>query len=264
MPGTRKKRSAEITAVESLGPGLFRIDLTGEGIGAGVAAGRFAMLEPPDRPDCILSRPFSYFLAPSVDHAAFLLKVVGKGTAALTGARVGTPVSILGPLGNAFPTPRGETWVVAGGVGAAPFGELAGKDRIRILCGARTVSEAGFARALHDTGSAAGANAVELATDDGSEGFAGSVVDLLATRLGAARPHAIFGCGPLPMLRAVTSVAKRHAVPCWVCLEERMACGVGICRGCAHLDASGGWRCICDDGPVYAGETIFAVEEGSA
>jgi dihydroorotate dehydrogenase electron transfer subunit len=144
--------------------------------------------------------------------------------------------------------------MVAGGVGAAPFGELASAAGARILLGARTAAEAGFARALAEVG-----GEVTLATDDGSEGFSGSVVGLLAAELATwGPPAAIYTCGPTAMMAAVVEVARRAGVPSWVSLEERMGCGIGICRGCAHRDASGGLRCICDDGPVYEGELIFA------
>ncbi|MFQ5352611.1 MAG: dihydroorotate dehydrogenase electron transfer subunit, partial [Candidatus Binatia bacterium] len=64
------------------------------------------------------------------------------------------------------------------------------------------------------------------------------------------------------MMRAVAQLAYQHDVPCWVSLEARMGCGFGVCRGCVHRDANGGWRCICDDGPVYRAETIFALAGG--
>ena len=84
-------------------------------------------------------------------------------------------------------------------------------------------------------------------------------MDLLAAELATrARPAAIYTCGPTAMMAAVVQVARRAGVPSWVSLEERMGCGIGICRGCAHPDAKGGLRCICDDGPVYPGELIFA------
>ncbi len=262
MPVVREKRAAVVEAVDELGPDLFRIDLCGDRIGVGVQAGQFAMLEAPARPDCILLRPFSYFLAPGPDRAAFLIKVVGKGTEALARAPRGTAVAILGPLGNGFPALAGETWLVAGGVGAAPFGELAGRLETRVLFGARTAAEVGFAQALGEVVDAGKAERLELATDDGSLGFAGSVVSLLDQRLAQHRPAAVFACGPTAMLRAVTDVSRRHGVPSWVSLEERMACGIGICRGCAHGDADGDWRCICEAGPVYEGGAIFAGGSG--
>src|SRR5688572_11189127 len=101
-----RRRAARVTRVLPLGPSIGRIDLEGEGIGAGFAPGRFAMVEAPCRPDCVLLRPYSYFLAPSADRIALLVKEVGKGTRGLLEARPGDPVAVLGPLGNAFPKPQ--------------------------------------------------------------------------------------------------------------------------------------------------------------
>ena len=246
-----------IKAVAVLGPDLGRVDIVGEGLGRGVSSGQFAMVEAVGRPDRILLRPYSYFLLPSVDAMSLLVKAVGFGTRGLLQATTGDEVGVLGPLGTAFPPVRGTCWAVAGGVGAAPFGMQAREAGFRVLFGARSEREAGFARALADEGAV-----VELATDDGSSGFHGSVVDLLAHKLAHERPpDAIYTCGPSAMMQAVAAQARRLGIAAWASLEARMGCGIGICRGCAHSDASGAWRCICVDGPVYPCEEIFSPEE---
>ncbi len=183
---------------------------------------------------------------------ALLVRGVGRASLALVAARVGDEVSLLGPLGNAFPEPPPTSWAVVGGVGSAALGGYASAG-MRFLFGARTSADAGFARALTE----AGAHPA-VATDDGSMGMRGTVVDLLQRELENTRPSAIYTCGSTGMMAAVARVARQAALPCWVSLEARMACGFGVCRGCVHPDASGRWRCICEDGPVYAAETIFA------
>lgn len=248
------RRMARVDAVESLGMGLARVDLAAEGIGLDVAPGRFAMVEAPGRGDCILLRPYSYYLAPDADHVALLVREVGQGTRALARAAIGTPVAVVGPLGNAFPSPKGACWVVAGGVGAAPFGEMAKTPEMRLLFGARSSADAGFGEALR----AAGAK-VSLATDDGSAGFHGTVTAMLDRDLKElSAPAVIYTCGPEAMMTEVVRIARRHAINCWVSLEQRMGCGFGVCRGCAHRDATGGWRCICVDGPVYEASVIYS------
>jgi dihydroorotate dehydrogenase electron transfer subunit len=254
------KRWAEVQQVEILGPaaaGLGRVELAGEGIGAGVEGGRFAMVEAVGRADCILKRPYSYFSADGTDRVGFLIKDMGVGSRSLLRARVGDRVELLGPFGNVYPAVEGPVWGVAGGVGAAPFGLLSAACS-QVLLGTRSATEAGFAGALERRGVV-----VDLATDDGSAGFGGSVLRLLEHRLEAAPlpPRALFTCGPTAMMRAVAQLARQHRILCFASLEERMGCGYGVCRGCAHLDASGSWRCICVDGPVYDAATIFAATE---
>ncbi len=249
-----KKILAMVLEVEDLGAGLARLELGAAGLGAAVVAGRFAMLSAIARPDCILLRPFSYFSRTGPDQVGFLLKDVGAGTHSLIHARKGDPVHVLGPLGSTFPCVPGVVWAVAGGVGAAPFGMITEDAPWTVLFGARTAAEAGFAHALQ----ARGAHVV-LATDDGSAGFAGSVVALLRNRLQVEpNPAALYTCGPTAMMRAVAHVARDFGIVCYASLEERMGCGIGICRGCAHRDAGGTWRCICVDGPVYDAREIFA------
>ncbi len=167
------------------------------------------------------------------------------GTAALAGALPGATVAVFGPLGNAFPLIDGAWWV-AGGIGLAPFVPLPQRG----FFGARSMAEAAVAQKL--------GIAAELATDDGSSGFHGSVVELLDRELADTQPTAVYTCGPTAMMAAVCEITRKHRVATWVSLEARMACGIGICRGCSHRDAGGGWRCICVDGPVYRAQDIFA------
>ena len=254
MRAPPKRRAATVAEIVSLGAGLGRVDLVGAGIGEDVVAGRFAMVEAVGRADCILLRPFSYFSRTSNDRVGLLVKDVGKGTRSLLTARVGDDVAILGPLGSAFPAPSGTCWAVAGGVGAAPFGVMQHTAETRVLFGARSVGESGFARALTERGAH-----VVLATDDGSSGFTGSVVDLLRAQLAKeTAPDVIFTCGPSPMMAAVAAVAREHEITCFASLEAHMGCGIGVCRGCAHRDAQQAWRCICVDGPVYDAAEIYA------
>ena len=250
-----QRRRARVQKVWPLGAGLGQIDLQGEGIGLEVHSGRFAMVEAPGRQDCILLRPYSYFTASSEHEISLLIRDVGKGTHSLLNASEGAELAVLGPLGNHFPRLSGNGWSIAGGVGAAPFGVSAGGGRGEVLFGARRLAECGFGEALKKAGAS-----VSLATDDGSAGFHGSVVALMEHRLEAGeRPDAIHTCGPPAMMAAVAAVSHRFDIPCWLSLEERMGCGIGVCRGCAHPDAQGAWRCICVDGPVYPASEIFAM-----
>ena len=98
-------------------------------------------------------------------------------------------------------------------------------------------------------------NHVSVATDDGSLGFRGTVVDLLRAELarGSYLKPKIFACGPSAMLRSLSNVAKEYRVPCEVSLESAMACGVGLCQGCP-VEREGGekkYTLVCKEGPVF-------------
>ena len=97
--------------------------------------------------------------------------------------------------------------------------------------------------------------AVEHAQDDTADAVTGNVLDAVRKRELAA--DIIFACGPTPMLRAVQAYAAAERIPCWLSLEERMACGIGVCLGCVcdsvhedeHLHVCR--KRVCKDGPVF-------------
>ena len=102
---------------------------------------------------------------------------------------------------------------------------------------------------------------VYLCTDDGSAGRHGFVDAQVRDILEKDKNFtAILACGPRPMLKSVAAVAAEFGVPCQVSMEERMACGVGACLGCAIQMADGTMQHVCKDGPVFdAGEVDWNV-----
>ena len=235
-----------------------------------IRAGRFFMLKRTDGASPLIPRPFSIYRQNGAE-LEFLVKVIGKGTAALTSSMEGQRLLLTGPLGNGWPTIDGAglPWVLlAGGVGSASFymaieQALAGMDgavpvrpdRIHLLFGAATTG------LLYDIGPLLELGIpVHTATDDGSAGFRGNVLQLLGDLLasGELPPRfRLLACGPDPMLRAVEGYALAHDLDCWFSLETLMGCGVGICNGCPVPTRPGGprgdWphaKC-CVEGPVF-------------
>jgi dihydroorotate dehydrogenase electron transfer subunit len=100
---------------------------------------------------------------------------------------------------------------------------------------------------------------VFVATDDGSAGFHGTVTDFL--RGTDAREARVYACGPKAMLKSVAAWSLQTGMACQVSLEERMACGVGACLGCAVSVRAHGpdgfiYRKVCADGPVFGSEEV--------
>ena len=102
--------------------------------------------------------------------------------------------------------------------------------------------------------------AVHIATEDGSAGIKGNVLDVIGA--GGLQGDIIMACGPMPMLRAVKRYAAENGIKAYISLEERMACGVGACLGCVcrtkEKDAHSHVRNarICTDGPVFPAEDV--------
>jgi dihydroorotate dehydrogenase electron transfer subunit len=82
------------------------------------------------------------------------------------------------------------------------------------------------------------------------------VTGLLETALAAAERPRVYACGPTPMMRAVAHLAERAGAPCLVSLENPMACGFGVCLGCAAPVVAGGFALVCRDGPVFEAEAV--------
>jgi dihydroorotate dehydrogenase electron transfer subunit len=246
-----------------------------------VRASRFFMLRRKDRLSPLIPRPFSIYRQ-RAGLLEFLIKVMGRGTRALASSRAGDALALIGPLGNGWPALEGggAPWVMlAGGVGSAPFfmgieQALAGMDGKRPARGDELVLLYGAARRglLYDLERfrALGAR-VHTATDDGTDGFRGNVLQLLAElqrRGELPREVRLLACGPHPMLVAVERLARAQNLAAWLSLETLMGCGVGICNGCpvaTRAEGSmGSWpnaKC-CVEGPVFPVEAVTLEHPG--
>ena len=71
----------------------------------------------------------------------------------------------------------------------------------------------------------------------------------------------IYAGGPRPLLRALAEINIVQNYVLQLSMEERMACGMGACQGCAVKTIIGdktGYQLLCRDGPVfYSHEVIW-------
>ena len=195
--------------------------------------------------------------------ARLVLAVKGQGTAALANLKPGNRIDLMGALGNGFPgggaplrmsgsngselempSPlTGKTILVGGGVGLPPLLYYARThENTHAIAGCRTNGQV----ILIDEFPSA-----DLCTDDGSAGlkcYPHQRLDELL--LQGENAGQVLACGPLPLLKAVAGVCKKYGVPCFVSMEERMACGIGACLVCACAVGGRYLRC-CKDGPVF-------------
>jgi len=215
-----------------------------------IKPGQFLNIRITDKPYPLLRRPFS---ACDVDgeHLMLMFNVMGEGTSILAHKPKGAPVDILGPLGNGFnlEDDYDTAVVVGGGMGAAPFPflqrVLKGKKEILTFIGGRT----------HKDIITYGMENLQTATDNGSEGLKGNVIDLLNEKLDLLKSKKIkiFACGPAPMFKALKVFCNEHKFNCEVSTECAMACGFGLCQGCPIESAKdeGKYHLVCKDGPVF-------------
>lgn len=221
--------------------------------------GQFAMLRGAWGLAPLLPRPMSILSAGS--RLEFLVRRVGEGTALLTSLEPGAVVDVLAPLGQGFGEPRARRVVlVAGGCGLPPTlfaaRELAAAGaRPVFLYGARSATGLVLADEV------AAVAELRLATDDGSRGHHGPVTDLLEEALAAVDAE-VWTCGPEAMMAAVARAARRAGVRCLASVEERMACGRGLCLGCVRMDLAGEPRYVCVHGPVFDAAEVYGGGDG--
>ena len=240
--------------------------LVADGISLEASPGQFYMLRVGEENDPFLPRPFSWLrrgggACGGGDRVEILFQVVGKATARLARMRPGQKVQALGPLGRGWQWDPGRVpLLVGGGMGAASLVSLLQwlpaheRSRVRALVGARLGRQLWCAHEMSRMGAR-----VLVASEDGGEGFHGTVLGLLKEREGhlLQTDTEIFACGPRDMLREIVMWASRKGVPCQVSVETPMACGVGVCLGCAvRLSSAAGYARACKEGPVFRAEEI--------
>lgn len=214
-------------------------------------------------------------------------RVVGTCTRWLASLKPGASLSLLGPLGNAFPVriDKRHAWMVAGGVGLPPMLWLASalrgvhRDAVALIgAQSKDLLALELSKSIEPDGSAMAAteSSVEFAqwgvpvvisTDDGSLGFRGHVGAALEALYGASGVApgdlVVYTCGPERMMRFVADFCQARGVECYVCMERNMACGLGTCQSCvvpihdvADPDA---WRyaLCCTEGPVFEASKVM-------
>ena len=240
-----------VHSCRTVGDNIFVLNVHAPAIAATARPGHFVNIKVDASCDPLLRRPFSIYRVVG-DAIEVLFNVVGKGTRILADKKKGDTVDVLGPLGVPYGIdPACENaLLVSGGLGVAPMPFLSAVLAQREVpthnfIGART-------KALLVTEHLPN---VRVATDDGSQGFHGSIVAGVEHYLDAHPLPGlkIFACGPNRMLEALAAFAQRRGIPCEVSLECAMACGIGICQGCPveMTDGPRKYNLVCKDGPVF-------------
>ena len=252
---------AEVVSVKELKHNLITAVLRSKEIAKKTKPGQFITIQVNNKDESVpvLRRPFAVSYT-NGNEFEIIFDVVGRGTDILKRMlKVGEKINILGPLGNGFNTKVNgkEKLLLAGGVGIAPIKKLMQYftdkgDQVTLIWGNRDKS--GF----FDIDFFMDQN-IKLfaATNDGSLGFEGNVLDILKaeiknSNLKKINDYNIYVVGPNPMMRAVADYVAENEHYCQVSLEVVMACGIGVCQGCAvKKKKEDGYYLTCVDGPVF-------------
>jgi dihydroorotate dehydrogenase electron transfer subunit len=238
--------------------------LAAPGVAADAAPGQFVMVKTAPGLDPLLRRPFSIFeilrdAGGTPIGISILNKRVGVGTSLLYDAQPGARIDCLGPLGKPFVpvAPPAHAWMVAGGVGLAPFATLAQGLAARgttmtLFYGGRSAGDLFFESLFTDLGAT-----LIITTEDGSRGERGRVtlpLDRALQTRATDDPVTLYACGPTPMMRAVADLGAKYARQTFVSLEPVMGCGMGGCYSCVvRVTRPGGTHLVrsCIEGPVF-------------
>ena len=253
------KEAAKIVSQEQIGDQIFSMWLQTDNIAGKACPGQFISLYTGDGSK-LLPRPISICeIAKEKGQLRIVYRVTGEhtGTEQFSHMSAGQTVEILGPLGNGFPLEAGEgkrVLLAGGGIGVPPMLELAKQLKAEKLLVMGYRDKRFLEKELQANGT------LLVSTEDGSFGVKGNVLDVIREK--QPEIDVIYACGPLPMLRALKAYAQEQNLPCYLSLEERMACGIGACLGCvcktkekdAHSHVHNAR--ICKDGPVFLASEV--------
>ena len=261
------RERARIVKAACMAKDIYEIWFETKDIAQASKAGQFISVYSNDG-QRLLPRPISICRVDG-SRLRIVFRIAGKGTEEFSKMKEGEYLDIQGPLGNGYELSdiRNElesegrkletALLFGGGIGIPPMLELAK----RLDC--RKIAVMGYRNSetfLRDEFEAVDDTEVFIATEDGSVGTRGNVLD--AVNANNIKADVIFACGPTPMLRAIKEYAKNNDIPCYISLEERMACGIGACLACVckstdideHSQVKN--KRICKEGPVFNAKEV--------
>ncbi len=246
-----------ITNKQSLAKGIYSFEIKCPEIAEIAAPGQFVHIR---TGSFTLRRPISIC---GINKEKGTLRIVfeirGEGTSQIARLNSGDLIDMLAPLGHGFTINENfkKVVLIGGGIGTPPMLPLAQ------IYGEKAVAISGFrnsaAAILQDDFKSAGAQTI-LCTDDGSAGIHGFVTQPFTELAEQGGIDAVYACGPTPMLKGITQVCKEKNIYCEISLEERMACGIGACLGCACRTVRNDeeyFAHVCKDGPVFKAEEVL-------
>ena len=256
-------RCVKLVNKEQLKDDIYKYSVESEEMCKMAKPGQFLEIKVIKGSEPLLRRPISiYNVDENKNLIEFIFQVKGKGTKILSEVEVGQEIDIVGPIGNGQFEIKSykNAAIIGGGIGVFPLYELAkrlgesGTENINTYLGFRSKDFVVLENEFQNV-----STNLTITTDDGSykeQGFAINKLkeDIENLEKNGDTTDIIFACGPLPMLKAVQQFALEKNIPCQLSLEEKMACGLGVCLGCAVKLANTEelqYKHVCKDGPVF-------------
>jgi len=262
-----KLLNKEVLSNEKYSENLYKVGIFSPYICRNLEAGQFVNIKcsPEGMLDPLLRRPFSVFdIEEKFNVFSILYVVKGRGTKYLSEIKMGDNLNFAGPLGNGIDlgSSSDNILLIGGGIGIAPLHLIAkiAKEKKKNVFFAAGFKDNDYLRWEKDL--------IELKvnysifSEDGSWGEKGLVSDFIRENIKLFKKYDIYCCGPKEMLKALQGIYREKNNKITALLEEKMACGVGVCAGCAVKIRRGkrvfSYMKVCKDGPAFnLKEVIF-------
>lgn len=255
---------APVISNDEIARDIYSLKLYSPEIAAENDPGQFINIQTNPAGEPLWRRPFS--IARISEHVIEIIyKAIGIGTNQMAALKEGESADIIGPLGNAFTTDIDEDvipLIIGGGLGFAPLIILRDHfvqkgDRPALFMGAMTEEE-------HYYTSDNDAD-LYLSSDDGSLGYHGFITDLFTVYLSEQDENTryqAYSCGPEPMMAKLAQICREWDIPLELSIEREMACGIGLCQGCAieQKPPHKKYALVCKDGPIFNANRLAFVD----
>ncbi len=255
--------TSKIISNHMLTDNFYEMELEAKGITFN--AGEFFQISVPGH---TLRRPFAPSFSDSTSFR-FTYQLVGEGTVDMSKLRPGTELQVIAPLGHGFTLPpkNSTAILIGGGCGTPSLALLASRLQAESITTYAVIGARSSCSVLEREALNRYCSTLIITTDDGSEGLHGNSVDGLKTLLSDINTTdteiRLFACGPIPMLKGLSTVAQAKGIKAELSFEERMACGFGACMGCVIkivcTENTEGYiyKRVCQDGPVFDSKEIY-------
>lgn len=253
------KKECKLIKKEKLKEDIYKFTIEAEEIVKEAKAGQFLEIRINNNVEPFLRRAISiYNINKEKGILEFIFRINGKGTTLLAKKQEGELIDIIGPLGYGKFKYKGykNIAIIGGGIGIFPLYQIAKNTienaKVDIYMGFKNKESVLLEDEFRKV-----SNKLVIATDDGSYGKNGYIINELKVAVEKEKPEIIFACGPLPLLKAVQKLAIEKEILCQISLEEKMGCGLGVCLGCAVEVTTGGYEHVCKQGPVFEAKKVL-------
>lgn len=195
---------------------------------------------------------------PNTGSVTIVFQKIGAGTMALGDLNEGDCLlDFAGPLGVPSELPEaGRVAVIGGGLGCAiayPQAKALNQRGVSVdlIAGFRTKEIIFWEDRMKNV-----CENLTITTDDGSYGFNGFVTQALEENIKNGADYAlVIAIGPVPMMKAVSTLTKQYGIKTIVSMNTIMIDGTGMCGGC-RLTVGGQTKFACVDGPDFDGHLV--------